>query len=124
LLQLTALLIALAAVVIVGVVAYNFGVTHTSDTPMMRGSFRGFDGGMGNYGPGAGLFGLVVVVVIGLLLFWLLAALLSPDGGGRRPVGSAAGDVERLRELSDLHTAGKLTDDEFAAAKRKLLGLQ
>jgi hypothetical protein len=79
---------------------------------------------MGNYGPGAGLFGLVVVVVIGLLLFWLLAALLSPDGGGRRPVGPAAGDVERLRELSDLHTAGKLTDDEFAAAKRKLLGLQ
>lgn len=28
----------------------------------------------------------------------------------------------RLRELADLHTAGALSDDEFAAAKSKLLG--
>jgi hypothetical protein len=31
--------------------------------------------------------------------------------------------VERLRELSDMHAQGHLTDDEFAAAKRKILGL-
>jgi hypothetical protein len=31
--------------------------------------------------------------------------------------------VERLRELSAMHTQGLLTDDEFSAAKRKLLGL-
>jgi hypothetical protein len=31
--------------------------------------------------------------------------------------------VERLRELSDMHSSGQLNDEEFAAAKRKLLGL-
>jgi hypothetical protein len=31
--------------------------------------------------------------------------------------------VDRLRELSELHDRGSLTDEEFAAAKRKLLGL-
>jgi hypothetical protein len=29
----------------------------------------------------------------------------------------------RLRTLADLHTEGKLTDEEFAAAKRQLLAL-
>jgi hypothetical protein len=41
------------------------------------------------------------------------AAPVTPDGGG----------VEALRELATMHTQGHLTDEEFAAAKRKLLGL-
>jgi len=44
------------------------------------------------------------------------------------PSGATGGasdslDVARLRELSELHDNRKLTDEEFAAAKRKLLGL-
>ena len=31
-------------------------------------------------------------------------------------------DMEQLKQLGDLHTAGVLTDEEFAAAKAKLLG--
>jgi hypothetical protein len=91
----------------------------------MRGApVRGFVDGMGYYWPEFGLFGLLGFVVIGLLFFWLLAALLSPAGGGRTPIGPAAGDVERLRELSHMHDKSQLTDEEFAAAKRKLLGMQ
>lgn len=38
-------------------------------------------------------------------------------------VGSshAAGTLDRLRELADLHSSGALTDAEFAAAKSKIL---
>jgi hypothetical protein len=36
---------------------------------------------------------------------------------------AAAGiDMAQLKQLGDLHTAGVLTDEEFAAAKAKLLG--
>jgi hypothetical protein len=31
-------------------------------------------------------------------------------------------DLEQLKQLGDLHAAGILTDEEFAAAKAKLLG--
>jgi Short C-terminal domain len=31
-------------------------------------------------------------------------------------------DMEQLKQLGELHTAGVLNDDEFAAAKAKLLG--
>jgi len=31
-------------------------------------------------------------------------------------------DMAQLKQLGDLHTAGVLTDEEFAAAKAKLLG--
>lgn len=31
--------------------------------------------------------------------------------------------IDKLRELGDLHTSGVLTDEEFAAAKGKLLGV-
>ena len=36
--------------------------------------------------------------------------------------GAPAIDMEQLKQLGDLHTAGVLTDEEFAAAKAKLLG--
>jgi hypothetical protein len=31
-------------------------------------------------------------------------------------------DYEQLKQLGELHAAGVLTDEEFAAAKAKLLG--
>ena len=38
------------------------------------------------------------------------------------PAPASAGiDMEQLKQLGDLHTAGVLTDEEFAAAKAKLL---
>ncbi|HEX7492391.1 MAG TPA: SHOCT domain-containing protein [Candidatus Limnocylindrales bacterium] len=144
-------LLALLAIVVVvmgvaGVVAYHFGVTSGSNTPMMRDvPFRGHEvTGMWNSDwPGLGLLGVLALIIGGVLFIWLLAALLSPDRGksgtgvpvggqaasaavippGTPPAGPAAGDVERLRELSELHTAGHLTDEEFTAAKRKLLGM-
>ena len=39
------------------------------------------------------------------------------------PTPPAADDlISQLQRLGDLHTAGTLTDDEFAAAKARLLG--
>ena len=124
LLRLAALLIAVVVVVAVAGIAYQFGTTHASGTPVVRGMpNRGYAGAMGHYGVGFGLFGLLGLVVIGLLFFWLLAAILSPDRGGSRSIAPAVGDLDRLHQLSEMHDQSKLTDDEFAAAKRKLLGL-
>lgn len=135
-------ILALVAIVVVamgvaGIAAYHFGVTNGPNTPMMGGfGFRGHEAGtMWNSDwPGLGLLGMGALVVGGILFVLLLAAVLSPDRGrsgsgapGAGPAsssaGPAAGDVERLRELSDLHAAGRLTDEEFTAAKRKLLGM-
>ncbi len=81
------------------------------------------------HGAGFGLFGLLGCILVGLLVFWLIAAIVFPDGRSRGPVGTspgapAAGDVDRLREISEMHTRGELTDEEFTAAKRKILGLE
>ena len=38
------------------------------------------------------------------------------------PAAPAGIDMEQLKQLGELHTAGVLTDEEFAAAKAKLLG--
>ena len=39
------------------------------------------------------------------------------------PAASTGGiDMEQLKQLGELHTAGVLSDEEFAAAKAKLLG--
>ena len=144
-------LLAIVAIVVVamgvaGVAAYHFGVTSGPNTPTMRGMpFRGHEAtGMWNSDwPGLGLVGLLALAVGGVLFIWLLAALFSPDRGNfgsgapvagqaassvvippaAPPSGPATGDVERLRELSELHSAGRLTDEEFTAAKRKLLGM-
>jgi adenosylmethionine-8-amino-7-oxononanoate aminotransferase len=47
------------------------------------------------------------------------AAAVQPE-----PVAEAAAgiDMAQLKQLGELHTAGVLTDEEFAAAKAKLLG--
>jgi kynurenine formamidase len=39
------------------------------------------------------------------------------------PVAAPGIDTAQLQQLADLHTAGVLTDEEFAASKAKLLGL-
>jgi hypothetical protein len=120
---LAGLVIVLVAAAVVGVVAYHLG-SNAAGAPAMRGMpGRGFVDARGVDWPGLGLLGFIGCVLIGVLVIWLLAALLSPDRGGPSLTGSATGDVERLRELSAMHTQGLLTDDEFSAAKRKLLGL-
>lgn len=50
------------------------------------------------------------------------AAAVAPPAAA--PAAPAAGDdmMAKLSQLSTLHTQGVLTDDEFAAAKAKLLG--
>jgi hypothetical protein len=131
------ILIVVVAMGVAGVAAYHFGATSGPNPPMMRG-FGERGGGVmwASNGGGVGLAGLLgllgmgALVVGGILFVLLLAAVLSPDRGrfgSGAPVAPladpAAGDVERLRELSDLHTAGRLTDEEFTAAKRKLLGM-
>jgi putative oligomerization/nucleic acid binding protein len=47
------------------------------------------------------------------------AAVPAPRGSGEQPAPSMAG---QLGQLADLHRQGVLSDDEFAAAKAKLLG--
>jgi hypothetical protein len=133
--RLIALLLAIAAAVVVGAVAYHVGAANSTVGPAFRVMpFRGRMMGWGD-GSGAGIVWLIGLVVIGLLFVWLLAAILSPGRGGPNPAGPnpagqfgatgpAAAGIESLKELSDLHAQGRLTDEEFTAAKRKLLGLQ
>jgi uncharacterized membrane protein len=125
--RLVLLLIGLVAVV--GVLAYNAGIGANGNgnaVVMPFGPMRMYRG----YGwPGYGLFGFLGFLAIGVLIVWLVVALVSGPRGGHRPLDpssvdlSAGGGVDRLRELTELHDKGALTDEEFTAAKRKLLGL-
>jgi Short C-terminal domain len=47
-------------------------------------------------------------------------APVAPAAPAAAPAGGI--DMEQLKKLGDLHAAGILTDEEFAAAKAKLLG--
>ena len=38
------------------------------------------------------------------------------------PPAAPPSDMEQLQQLAELHASGALTDDEFAAAKAKILG--
>jgi uncharacterized membrane protein len=120
------LVVALAVVGVVAGLAYAVGnsnahgATFMPMRPFGRGSV-----GAGYAWPGIGLVGFAAIVLFVLLLVWLIGSAFSGparDAGGTRPP-EAGSSVERLRELSDMHTSGQLTDEEFAAAKRKLLGL-
>jgi Short C-terminal domain len=55
-----------------------------------------------------------------LLHFWSQEVPPAPP-----PPAPTSGDIEtdELQRLADLHDAGTLTDDEFAAAKAKVLGI-
>jgi Short C-terminal domain len=43
--------------------------------------------------------------------------------GSSAPSQSGENDLDRLERLAELHRAGDISDDEFAVAKRRLLGL-
>lgn len=49
-------------------------------------------------------------------------AAAHPPGGPATPPVSSVGMAGELAKLAGLHTDGVLIDDEFAAAKTKLLG--
>jgi uncharacterized membrane protein len=122
--RLLGLAIGIAALAIVGVVAYNYGVSAGhGGTQAVFGPMRGY-GRVGGFASGYGLLGLVPALIFGLLLVGLFAVLFS--GFGRSTPASAQGvpeaGVDRLRELSEMHGRGELTDTEFTAAKQKLLG--
>ena len=46
-----------------------------------------------------------------------------PPGGRSRRGGAADPMMAELQNLANLHTSGVLSDEEFAAAKAKLLGI-
>ncbi len=116
------LVVGIAAVAVVGVVAYNLGLAanhgaaHVAFGPL-RGNYA--------YGPGLGFgpFGLLAAILFGLVLVWLFVALISGPAGGPNRVSNDPTAIDRLRELSEMHDKGALSDEEFAASKRRLLGL-
>jgi uncharacterized membrane protein len=127
-LRILLLLIGVAALAAVVVVAYHAGLK-TGPDMTSRMPFGPFRGGY-KYGPGFGFgfgfFAFLPMLVIGFLLVWLFVSLISPSGGTRGGTSQGAVDpsgVEKLRELTELHDRGALSDEEFTAAKRKLLGL-
>lgn len=55
---------------------------------------------------------------------WAEQEQQQPEQQRQAPAGAPeASQIDKLRELGDLHTSGVLTDEEFAAAKGKLLGV-
>jgi hypothetical protein len=125
-LRIVAAIVAIVTIVIVAVIAYGVGTSNLVGVARPR--FMPLRGHMvvgGNF-PGLGLLGFAGLIVVGLLFVWLLATVLSSDRArpnGAVAAGPAPADMDRLKELSDMHDHGQLTDDEFTAAKRKLLGL-
>ena len=53
------------------------------------------------------------------------AAQEAPPAAAAVPAAAPAGDdtTAQLKKLADLHDQGVLTDEEFAASKKKLLGI-
>ena len=125
-LVLLGIVIAGAALAAIGVIAYNVGVTnggnggHVVLGPMMRG-YRGAEFGMGV----DGWWGIIPALMLGLVIVLVVAALLAGAGrGASSPAPRPSADPPSgLRELVEMHDRGALTEEEFAAAKRKLLGL-
>jgi len=46
-----------------------------------------------------------------------------PAAPAAAPAAATGGEVDDLNRLVDLHTQGVLSDEEFSAAKAKLLGI-
>jgi uncharacterized membrane protein len=116
------LIVGIAVLAVVGVVAYNLGLAaNHGAVHAALGPLRG------NYayglGLGAGPFGLLAAVLFGFVLIWLFVALISGPAVGPHRASTDPAGVDRLRELSEIHDRGALTDEEFTAAKRRLLGL-
>jgi hypothetical protein len=45
-----------------------------------------------------------------------------PQAGDQAPAPPPADPVDELKQLAELHASGVLTDEEFAAAKAKVIG--
>ncbi len=55
---------------------------------------------------------------------WAEQEQQQPEQQRQAPANAPEGSqIDKLRELGDLHTSGVLTDEEFAAAKGKVLGV-
>ena len=128
--RLLVLAVAVVALVAVALIAFHAGQANQQGrvTMMPFGPMRGYR--FGFYGPAAwGGLGFLGLLIVGFLLVWIVLSLvLGPGRGGRAtvPPGTvppSGGGIDRLRELSEMHDRGALTDEEFTAAKRKLLDL-
>jgi Short C-terminal domain len=109
---------------VVGGVAFGFGVVAGHGEIGAAMPMRGF---AVRY-PGIGLTGFLgPLILIGLAVAFVVLLVREPRQPAPPPAPPAPRDdgngVDRLRELATMHTQGQLTDEEFAAAKRKLLGL-
>ena len=45
-----------------------------------------------------------------------------PEESAAPPLAAPASEMDQLQQLAELHASGALTDEEFAAAKAKILG--
>ena len=124
----------------------------TPDRGFVSPRFHGMGGMSFSQAGGLGGFWLIGALLLGFLLVLVIMALAGSGGPSTRPAANAAAanaaaanaaaanaaaaaagnptaptnpatGVDRLRELAELHDRGALTDEEFTAAKRQLLGL-
>jgi uncharacterized membrane protein len=109
----------LLLLVVVGAVGYRLGIAHGG--VVNAAAVRGF----GFRYPGIGLLGLLgPLVLVGLAVMFVVLLVREPARPPAPPEPRDGGDgVDRLRELATMHAQGQLNAEEFAAAKRKLLGL-
>ena len=121
----------------VGAVAFGLGFAASNHGLVAAAPMRLY--GYGLRGQGFGLAGLLwplLLLGLGVLLIVILVRALdhrepappaSGPGVAGPPAPSAppapADGIDRLRDLASMHDKGQLTDEEFSAAKRRLLGL-
>jgi uncharacterized membrane protein len=116
------LVLGVAALLAVAAVAYAVGAGAGYSGPFVV--RRGYDMAGWSGAPWWGIGPVLIVVFVVIVLFVLLFG--GSDRSSRTtPPGSAGTthDVDRLRELAEMHDRGQLNDEEFAAAKRKILGI-
>jgi hypothetical protein len=96
------------------------------------------DRDMSGWGKAAWTLGVIILPLLGILIYLIVRGggmqersvsyaqyqksmfqqyQTQASGGG----GGSAGSADQLAKLADLHSAGSLTDEEYAAAKAKLL---
>lgn len=119
------LLLGAVLLVLVGIGTYNLGL-NAGESGVAVGPF-GDRFGLGmTYG--YTWFGLLGPLLLILLIVGLVAWALTPTSHGQRSSYGQVQEaprsgVDQLKDLAELHDRGQLSDEEFAAAKRRLLGL-